>query len=120
MLWSWGPQFASQSDVTVGSLIGNLTKDVSEVLGIVVNRMPVSLVPFRYFITYFTWSICDFEGLCVYLARMLVIVAMSGRVEIASHVRQPIYCCIVCCVQLVRDGLEDYCSWIEIRQYPLP
>ena len=95
--WSWGPQFASQSDVTVGSLIGNLTKDVSEVLGIVVNRMPVSLVPFRYLITYLTWSICDFEGLCVYLARMLVIVAMSGRVEIASHVKHPIYCCIVCC-----------------------
>ena len=47
--------------------------------------MPLSIAPLGYRRTCLQWFRCPRDGLERYLARMLVIVAMSGRVEMDSH-----------------------------------
>ena len=93
--WSCGPQLASVRDVTWVVGRGNFRNELISALAVVVNSMPCSLVPFKYLMTLFAASICPLEGLRVYFARRLVIVAMSGRVEIESQFRQPTNCCMV-------------------------
>ena len=86
---------ASVRDMTDDGGSGNFRNEVMCGFSVVVNSMPCSLVPFRYLITLFAAAMCPFDGFKVYLARMLVMVAMSGRVEIASQLRQPTSCCMV-------------------------
>ena len=47
------------------------------------------MVPLRYLRTYLACARWPSEGLEQYLASMLVIGAMSGRVEVVSHVSDP-------------------------------
>ena len=47
------------------------------------------------------WPLLAFR---VYFVRMLVIVAMSGRVDVDSHVRDPTMDCIICII--AADDLE--------------
>ena len=75
---------------------GNLTNDSTLESVIVSKLMPRVLVPLRYLITRLTYRRWDLVAFVVYLASMLVIVAMSGRVDIESQVKQPIRTCIVC------------------------
>ena len=67
-------------------------------------------MPFRYFTTPFAAVICPFEGLSVYFARMFVMVAMSGLVEVESHVREPMMDCILRVSLGVRAGSNG--SWL--------
>ena len=75
---------------------GNFTNDSREVLCCVVKQIPWCLVPFRYRTTLLTLSRWPLDGFAVYFARMLVMVAISGRVDMDNHVRQPISCCMRC------------------------
>ena len=77
---SWGPQFASVKGVSLDGSTGNLTNDSRGLQSLLENRIPMSLVPLRYFMTCFAASMWPGEGFEVYLAIMLVIVAISGRV----------------------------------------
>ena len=54
--------------------------------------------------TYFAWSRCCCVGLLQYFANMILIVEMSGRVDIDSQFRHPIMDCI-CFVRLSWFGL---------------
>ena len=74
--------------------IGNLTYALILAVGIVVNKIPLDLVPWRYFITRLIASMCPLVGIIVYLAIMFVIVAMSGRVEIDNQFNHLIIFCI--------------------------
>jgi hypothetical protein len=58
--------------------------------------IPLDFVPFKYLITCLTLSICFDVGFDVYLASKLVMVAMSGHVDIESQLRLPISVCILC------------------------
>ena len=52
-------------------------------------------MPFKYRITYLAAAMWPGEQLLLYCERMLVIVAMSGRVMVASQVRLPTSSCNV-------------------------
>ena len=72
------------------------------------NPIPYDLVPFRYWTTLLATLICALVGFDRYFASMLVIVEMSGRVDVDNHVRHPIRYCIfavrfsVCCNCILR------------------
>ena len=88
---SWGPQFASVNGVIFFGSTGNLTKDSSGLQSLLENRIPKFLVPLRYLIKCFAASMWPGDGLEVYLAIMLVIVATSGLVCVESQFRHPTY-----------------------------
>jgi hypothetical protein len=106
--WSCGPQFASQSPV-MGLSSGNFTYDSTLCCSLLLKLIPKDLVPFRYRIVRLTWSRCLSVHFSVYFAKMLVTVAISGRVEIDSHVKQPMYTCIVC--------MSSSCSCFDLGMY---
>ena len=54
--------------------------------------------------THFAAAKYPLEGFSVYFASMFVIVAMSGRVEVASHMRDPMIDCILRVSLGVRAG----------------
>ena len=60
-----------------------------------VKAIPYLLVPWRYRTTRFAASMCPLDGWLIYFARMFVIVAMSGRVDVDSHVSDPMIDCIL-------------------------
>ena len=66
--------------------------------------MPRVQVPLRYLTTRFAAAMWPFDGFCVYLASIFVIVAMSGHVDVASHVREPMIDCIFSVSLGVRSG----------------
>ena len=70
---------------------GNLTNDSSGLQSLLEKRIPRSFVPLRYLITCLAASMWPGDGFALYLAIMLVIVAMSGRVWVDSQLRDPTY-----------------------------
>ena len=72
MLASWGPQLASHMAETVDEDMGNLAYASNSEFCVLEKVNPKSLVPIKYLITYFTWSICCGVGLDMYFERMLV------------------------------------------------
>lgn len=96
--WSCGPQLASQKGVIVLLGIGNLTKDVTLSALFVLNEMPSSLVPLRYRMTVLAASRCPFVALWLYFESMFVIVDISGRVDVLSHCKHPVSCCMRCVI----------------------
>ena len=56
--------------------------------------IPSDRVPLRYLTTRFAAAMCPFEGFSVYFASIFVIVAMSGRVDVVSHVKELMMDCI--------------------------
>jgi hypothetical protein len=69
--------------------IGNFTYALIFAVDVVVKRIPLDFVPWRYFITRLIASMWPLAGIIVYLAIMLVMVAMSGRVEIDNQFKHP-------------------------------
>ena len=80
-----GGQFASTSPVRVESSMGKWTKDERVEFWCAEKEMPLSTVPLRYRRTSLQWLRWPRVGLERYLARILVTVTMSGRVEMDSH-----------------------------------
>jgi hypothetical protein len=76
---------ASFTVVTSDGLIGNLTNDSSWFLFLEENIIPFDFVPFKYLITLFATSMLPFDGLLEYLANILVIVDISGSVNIFNQ-----------------------------------
>jgi hypothetical protein len=89
LLWSWGPQLASHMEVTVVGSIGNFTNDSNCAWRWVVKQIPFALVPLRYLMTCLTCVRWPGDRLAVYFASRLVMVAISGRVEIVNQFRHP-------------------------------
>lgn len=75
---------------------GNLTYVSSWGLGSVVKSISFDLVLMRYLMTCLTCVKCPGDGLDVYLARMFVMVLMSRRVDMESHVKHPSRTCMKC------------------------
>ena len=75
--------------VGVGGSIGNLMKALSVSSGVDVKDNALFLVPTRYLMTLLAALMYPWVGLLEYLARRLVAVAMSGRVDILSKLREP-------------------------------
>ena len=75
---------------------GNFTKDSRGLESLLENLIPRSLVPLRYLMTCFAASIWPGDGLALYLAIMLVIVAISGRVWVDNQFRDPTYLRRIC------------------------
>ena len=99
-LWSCGPQLASVRDITGWCANGNLIYAARFLLLFVENTSPLVLVPLRYLSTRLAASMCPAEGEVTYLARRLVMVAISGHVDMLSHVSDPMIDCmrlVYCC-----------------------
>ena len=94
--WSCGPQFASENGVTDAGLSGNLMKDWSLVFLREWKAIPNVLVPLRYWMTLLQASRWPVVAQWLYHDIRLVIVVISGLVEIASHCKEPVNCCILC------------------------
>ena len=68
----------SVKGVILDGSTGNLTKDSSGLESLLENLIPRSLVPLRYLMTCFAASMWPGDGFTLYLAFILVMVAMSG------------------------------------------
>ena len=75
--------------------IGNFTKDCRAEVFLLWKAIPNVRVPLRYLTTRFAAAMCPFDGFSVYFASIFVIVAISGRVDVANHVREPMIDCIL-------------------------
>ena len=100
--WSCGPQFASVRAVILLLLTENFTHDLIFKFGELVNAILNVQVPQRYLITHFAVNVFPFAGCETYFASMLVIVAISGCVDMDNHVNDPTINCILalsfCCI----------------------
>ena len=93
--WSCGPQLASVMAVIRCESIGNLTWELSVALSWLEKVIPKVRVPFKYLMTCLAARMWPLVALVVYLARKLVTGAISGRVEMASQLREPTRVCSV-------------------------
>lgn len=81
------PQFASVNGVIVLGSSGNFT--------LLWNVIPNLLVPFKYRITRLHASRWPEVAQWLYRDNILTAVAMSGIVDVDSHCRDPVSCCIL-------------------------
>ena len=91
---------------------GEFDKGFYFLFGCVLIAIPMVDVPFRYRTTHLAASTCPLLGDAVYyLVSMLVMVDMSGRVEVDSQVSNPTMYCILrvrasCDFGSIVDGIE--------------
>ena len=96
---------------------GNLMNASTSEFDSVAKWIPISFEPFRCFMIYFALSMWAWLGFALYLASILVMVVMSGLVEIDNQFRLPMSILIsfIACFCAV---LESFDGGIISTEYP--